>query len=697
MIISEIDNKLNFIPEGIEYLKVEVISTENETIFEGLLEEEKTIPMTYIGKYQIYTSLSETFLDTPERTIYNYDMVVEHIVCKYLSLFCPCDDCKSYEPCSKDESQEILCLFNEVYSFIHLHSTELLPAIQFTNHLFNSSYYNNIVDSLHKQIYVGEHDCCEKESVETLTILVLTLYYIYVQKGTYTTEEIEKLFNKSKLFSCVKKMGICLDTLLEALEDYFGPSLYPPEFTGFRFNLQIDNTAQQQIVTYDFTLNDFESNYSDPQNLQSKNIKIVSLPNRGNLMFDGNVILTTPFEFPKEEVTKLVYQTVYDRTLDTDKLKTPTLSFEQNIGGLNNSIQRKFYDTFKAQMSNTQDLYSNVGNIYTNIFKLKNLLPTQIGNNLVELENRETYIFTVADFTTDTVPPYEDPENNPVEDIILRWIQLPGKLYIQNSSTGAEVPVGTNQIIPISAIASGRLRYESPNTNSIARGEFSFGVRDEYHTEFFTSNIYGIFTIISNAAVFEPIVAEDDIYSIQYHSSNLFNVLENDDYYGNVSIQIVTQPNHGVATVEGNQIRYAHGQNKELQDTLTYKIIGENVQSNIATVTITVAEEGLFYYGDVDQLPTNYQDIIDNLETDTLSYNRTYSFVNDEKRKNVILVPKTHILDTVITSNQENIRPNFNNVDFSFTDNEGNTYLWDMYYHSSVLPLNVEINFKLRN
>lgn len=689
MDITRDNNKLIFISDGKEYLKIVINSDE---ITEKIVSpfERYTYTMNHVGEYNLFVSSTEVFQDEPHTTYNYYHDAINHVVCKFTELFCPCDECEDYEFCEGENSEEILCLFNEVYSTILLQPNYSTQVFSFINVLYNEYSKIKIIKSLHKEIYISDDECCENSVADNIFILIFSLYYLYSQNPDYTQEEVDKLFKYEDILNCSKNLGLCTDTLLEALETEFGPKIEPPTFEGFSFTLR--QGQDSSIVTKDFTVNDFLSGYTDPQQSPAKSLKIVTLPASGDLVYNGSEIMQVPFEIPVGDIINLSY--VKDLSeLDT----TPSITLGDESLPLS---------TFRVQMSNQFDYYSNVGDIKAYIIKYRNKRPNQIGNNHLVLGNREIYHFTVADFTTETSPVYSDPENDALKEIKISWMDLPGSLYIINNNSlfnpyvdrRGLIPVVNNQIITAETINSSKFIYVSPNTNNRSQGGFSFAVKDVGSSQFFTDEIHGRFTIESDELTLPEIIAVDDNIVMNFSETPTIPVLDNDTHPEESLVIIVSEPSHGTAYVdENNNIIYVHGHNKEEVDRLQYKIVTPNQESNVAEVVISIVYNAeKLYFGDVDEIPTTSEEVKTLLENDTIGNEGVYSFDNVEKRKNVILIPKTHALDYVITSNQENIKPNFQVRDFTFTNDGGITAIWDMYYHSSVLPLNVTITFKLK-
>ena len=105
--------------------------------------------------------------------------------------------------------------------------------------------------------------------------------------------------------------------------------------------------------------------------------------------------------------------------------------------------------------------------------------PTSTGvNQIDDMVSSGTRIFTVADFTTDTVPPYSDPEDDPLKYI---------KITSLPSSTGGPGHVGSlklnnvdvlsGQLIYTGDISSGNLIYTAEGDSAYLVG-FGFDVAD---------------------------------------------------------------------------------------------------------------------------------------------------------------------------------------------------------------------------
>lgn len=105
--------------------------------------------------------------------------------------------------------------------------------------------------------------------------------------------------------------------------------------------------------------------------------------------------------------------------------------------------------------------------------------PSQVGNYTLNVLNRATgTVLTLAMFSTDTTPPYSDPENDPVNAVRIDTLPNLGTLKLNG------VNVTANQIILATAINANQLTYDSPDQNAISNALFTFSVRDNGSMQF---------------------------------------------------------------------------------------------------------------------------------------------------------------------------------------------------------------------
>lgn len=147
-----------------------------------------------------------------------------------------------------------------------------------------------------------------------------------------------------------------------------------------------------------------------------------------------------------------------------------------------------------------------------------NLPPTQIGNTVIEIENSQQYVFTVGDFTTNSVPQYEDPEGDSLLKIKILSIPTQVNSFLEYNG----LPVNINDEILASDITLGLLIYVTDTTTQDAYNDsFTFDVADS------GSNTFGGLegNIILNVAEFinnPPTVVGDGAATIEYGQTLVF-------------------------------------------------------------------------------------------------------------------------------------------------------------------------------
>lgn len=109
-----------------------------------------------------------------------------------------------------------------------------------------------------------------------------------------------------------------------------------------------------------------------------------------------------------------------------------------------------------------------------------NSAPSRIGNLILNLDYNEEYTFTVADFTTNTVPTYLDPDGDDIESI--KIITLPTIGSLTNDVT----PVSPNDIIDKNVIIAGLLKYQADGTDidGYTDSDMNFDISDEGSSTF---------------------------------------------------------------------------------------------------------------------------------------------------------------------------------------------------------------------
>jgi len=216
----------------------------------------------------------------------------------------------------------------------------------------------------------------------------------------------------------------------------------PPTISGNTISI----TTNTQYI---FTLNDLVVNYYDANNNGYKDIKIFPATLTGTLYYN-NTLISSPLIISVNDISKLKYIRPNNNIL--------TDSFNIAVG-----------DNNPNQLFSTQVTITMTGTaIITN-------QPATIGDNTIYAENRETTVLTLAMFTSQLAPPYNDPEGDLLDAIRIDTIGTAnnGKYYLN----GIEIVVG--QIITREDLSANLFTHVGANTNDISSDTFTFSVRDE--------------------------------------------------------------------------------------------------------------------------------------------------------------------------------------------------------------------------
>jgi hypothetical protein len=128
---------------------------------------------------------------------------------------------------------------------------------------------------------------------------------------------------------------------------------------------------------------------------------------------------------------------------------------------------------FKFKNTNINNFFGEMATFNLNISGKQNLPPSQVGDGSRSTDYGVSIVFTRADFTTNTNPPYEDPEKNPAS--LLKILQLPdeGELRLNG------IVVANNDIIDFSDIDAGNLTYVPDSAvTEVTTSGFLFAIAD---------------------------------------------------------------------------------------------------------------------------------------------------------------------------------------------------------------------------
>ena len=124
-----------------------------------------------------------------------------------------------------------------------------------------------------------------------------------------------------------------------------------------------------------------------------------------------------------------------------------------------------------------------MGTISIDISARGNLPPSASGWNSISVAYGATHVFTLANFTTETTPPYADPESDALEEI--KITALPSQGTLKKGVTAVLV----NDVITNAELVAGDLTYESDgaDTDGYSDGFMEFLVSDVGSSTFTTS------------------------------------------------------------------------------------------------------------------------------------------------------------------------------------------------------------------
>jgi hypothetical protein len=207
-------------------------------------------------------------------------------------------------------------------------------------------------------------------------------------------------------------------------------------------------TLEDPNYDYTFSYADMFSGWTDDASSVAGNFVIKTLPGQGTLKYNGTPVTVGVLY---ADPTLLVYS----RDVDT---AYPTL------------FTYSAYDT-DAQLpleSNTVDMEIAVEAITTGNE------PATVGDRAQYAGNRVTTVFSVADFTTETILPYFDPEANDLDAIRIDEVSTAnvGTYYY----LGVEVVEG--QVITAAELAAGAFYHVAADANGIVTDSFNASVRD---------------------------------------------------------------------------------------------------------------------------------------------------------------------------------------------------------------------------
>jgi len=135
-----------------------------------------------------------------------------------------------------------------------------------------------------------------------------------------------------------------------------------------------------------------------------------------------------------------------------------------------------------------------MGLITLDIAAQVNQPPSSSGWLSLALAYNQLYVFTLANFTTETTPPYADPESDILESI--RVTSLPN----QGVLTLSAVPINVNDVITAAQLTGGLFKYQADagDTDGYSDSIMTFTVSDVGSSTFTTSPKIVTFVVATN-------------------------------------------------------------------------------------------------------------------------------------------------------------------------------------------------------
>ena len=192
-------------------------------------------------------------------------------------------------------------------------------------------------------------------------------------------------------------------------------------------------------TNYVFTLADFTTGttpaYADPEDDALSYIKVLTLPSQGELHVNDVAIAANTI------VSVGVIST------GNFKLVPPAVS----PGGIAELVPSFAFDC--ADVGSNQLSGLDTGKMNLSLTTEANSAPTVVGDNTVQFNYGDTKVFSAADFTSGTTPPYSDPEGDAPYKVKITSLPTSGLL----KHNGKDVII--NEEILLSSVDSGYLVF----------------------------------------------------------------------------------------------------------------------------------------------------------------------------------------------------------------------------------------------
>lgn len=282
-----------------------------------------------------------------------------------------------------------------------------------------------------------------KMNLTPLSIYELYKYYIEFTEGVTLYKDENKCLKQAIEDLKYKYPEICTYNEYVPTLGFDAPGVnLAPTVSGTTLNLLEEEE-------YWFTVADFTTNFSDPEAGSPGTVILYLTGIPGTFTLNGTVVTGT-IAVPIEDIVTLRY------TRPDDTAFSEALTFRVSDDDPVNPL-------YTAITTNTLSGAAPANQ------------PATVGDNTIIAENRAVTVLTLAMFTTDLTPPYNDPEADLIDAIRLDEISTANLGVFKLN--GALVVEG--QIITREDINAGLFTHEAPNQDAISSDNFSFSARDE--------------------------------------------------------------------------------------------------------------------------------------------------------------------------------------------------------------------------
>lgn len=415
------------------------------------------IPIISDGDYQLILTNGT---DTTTINIYHYLQLQRGLIYNIREAICnkvdTCTDCPAR---GLDDCVNYQSLFSQLMAYQYLikpFTTEFCDQDCLIRSYLKQAFDLNKLDvsnELYRQL-ANELYSGRIQSGKNLTNFIAAIYYLtfYFYESSLAVDQSEQDYIDIKFYwiytqRCIASIGISTSEMRELFTQVSPICNEAP--TVQSIGRTFSNLTIGQLQTYQFVRADFTTGFADPNGDNPGTVKILQNTFKGQLFFNGTLINGTNFTFPIAQVGNLQYKfTVTAQDSAFDKI------------------------FFQISDDNPSPKFSDMATFTIAVTPHTNQPPDEVGNNTITLSNRVTRTFTLADFTSNTTPPYHDPEGDGVYQLRVDSLPTLGSLLL----SGVAVTVG--QIINASSINAGNLTYVAPNQDTAANVSFNFSLSD---------------------------------------------------------------------------------------------------------------------------------------------------------------------------------------------------------------------------